>query len=128
MIGFTTVQRGRVLRVAPRRLLLRRANPEPLATERNTANTAPLLRSLLRLPSDYGALCWVLILWGQPFFWWLYGLLFVANLVIVLAALPVWFRSKPKAIKVINFARFFYRARCKPVTRRSRGATHPFWR
>jgi hypothetical protein len=46
------------------------------------------MRSLLRLPSDYGLLCWVLVLWGTTLFWWVYGLLFLANLAILVAALP----------------------------------------
>lgn len=79
--------------------LLRRVSPDPAATAPPVGH-APLLRSLLRLPSDYGVLCWVLIFWGTPFFWWLYGLLFLANLVILLAALPVWFKQA-KAINVV---------------------------
>ncbi len=73
--------------------LLRRINPDPASREASPTGHAPLLRSILRLPSDYGVLCWVLVLWGTPLFWWIYGLLFVANLVILLAALPVWFRQ-----------------------------------
>ena len=72
--------------------LLRRVNPDPAAAAPPVGH-APLLRSLLRLPTDYGVLCWVLIFWGTPFFWWFYGLLFLANLVILLAALPVWFKQ-----------------------------------
>lgn len=73
--------------------LLRRVTPEPAADAPRPSDHAPLLRSILRLPSDYGVLCWVLVFWGTPMFWWFYGLLFVANLVILLAALPVWFRQ-----------------------------------
>jgi hypothetical protein len=73
--------------------LLKRTNPQS-CTHASAPNTnAPLLRSLLRLPSDYGLLCWLLILWGTPLFWWAYGLVFLANLVILCAALPVWFRQ-----------------------------------
>jgi phosphatidylglycerophosphate synthase len=79
--------------------LLRRITPEPATDASRPPDHAPLLRSILRLPSDYGVLCWVLIFWGTPFFWWFYGLLFVANLAILLAALPVWFRQA-KAITV----------------------------
>ncbi|MGA9146386.1 MAG: CDP-alcohol phosphatidyltransferase family protein [Candidatus Nanopelagicales bacterium] len=100
VIGFTTVS---VVAFFAWLLvdLLRRANPEPAVAELRPQTHAPLLRSLLRLPSDYGVLCWVLIFWGTPVFWWLYGLLFAANLVIVLAALPVWFRQA-QAIKVVT--------------------------
>ena len=73
--------------------LLRRVDPEPVSEATRPSDHAPLLRSILRLPSDYGVLCWVLVLWGTPVFWWLYGLLFLANLVILIAALPVWFRQ-----------------------------------
>ncbi|MGV1036251.1 MAG: CDP-alcohol phosphatidyltransferase family protein [Candidatus Nanopelagicales bacterium] len=73
--------------------LLRRAEPNPPVEPSRTSGKAPLLRSILRLPGDYGVLCWVLILWGSVLFWWAYGLLFAANLVILLAALPVWFRQ-----------------------------------
>ncbi len=73
--------------------LLRRTASEPSVPTNRPNDKAPLLRSLLRLPSDYGVLCWVLVLWGTSLFWWAYGLLFLANLLILVAALPVWFRQ-----------------------------------
>jgi phosphatidylglycerophosphate synthase len=77
--------------------LLRRASPAVVAAAK-PEGPAPLLRSLLRLPSDYGLLCWVLVLWGVTIagfslFWWVYGVLFLANLLILVAALPVWYRQ-----------------------------------
>lgn len=81
--------------------LLRRASPEQNAAQVHPPGHAPLLRSVLRLPSDYGVLCWVLIFWGSPFFWWFYALLFLANFVILFAALPVWFRQA-KAITPVR--------------------------
>lgn len=92
VIGFTTVN---VVAFFAWLLvdLLRRSTLEPSAPPDRPSNNAPLLRSLLRLPSDYGVLCWLLVLWGTGLFWWLYGLLFLANLLILLAALPVWFRQ-----------------------------------
>lgn len=79
--------------------LLRRADPAPVPTEARAVGHAPLIRSILRLPSDYGVLCWIFVLWGVPplggvaLFWWAYGLLFAANFVILLVALPVWYRQ-----------------------------------
>lgn len=76
--------------------LLRRVSPTSSPEPRPTGD-APLLRSLLRSPNDYGIQCWVFVLWGFSLFWWAYGLLFLANLVILLAALPVWFRQAKAA-------------------------------
>ena len=92
VIGFTTVS---VVAFFAWLLvdLLRRVSPEPDADAARPTGHAPVMRSLLRLPSDYGLLCWVLILWGTGLFWWVYGLLFLANLAILMAALPVWFRQ-----------------------------------
>lgn len=81
--------------------LLRRATPATQPVDPIPAGHAPLLRSILRLPSDYGVLCWVLILWGTSLFWWAYGLLFLANLLILLAALPVWFRQAKSLSKPV---------------------------
>lgn len=92
VIGFTTVN---VVAFFAWLLvdLLRRVSGEPDAGAARPTGHAPLMRSLLRLPSDYGLLCWVLVLWGTTLFWWVYGLLFLANLAILIAALPVWFRQ-----------------------------------
>ena len=80
--------------------LLRRIHPDPAADTGPAPNHAPILRSILRSPSDYGLLCWVLVLWGTQLFWWAYGALFFANLLILLAALPVWYRQA-KAVAAI---------------------------
>jgi phosphatidylglycerophosphate synthase len=52
---------------------------------------ATALRSLLRLPSDYGLLVLTFLLWASPAFPAIYAVLMAANLVILLAALPTWF-------------------------------------
>jgi phosphatidylglycerophosphate synthase len=54
---------------------------------------APVLRSLLRLPADYGLLALSFVLFATPLYAPLYALLLVANAVILVAALPVWFRQ-----------------------------------
>lgn len=55
------------------------------------AQPAPVLRSLLRLPGDYGLLALTFVLFALPAFPVAYALLLLANAVILLAALPVWF-------------------------------------
>ncbi len=78
--------------------LLRRATPGVPAGDKPQG--APLARSLLRLPSDYGLLIWVFALWGTSVFAGVYTLLFVANAAILALALPVWYRqaaSLPRA-------------------------------
>lgn len=80
--------------------LLQRSSGTPTTAEvRASSGRAPLLRSLLRLPSDYGVLCWVMVLWGLWLFWPVYVLLFLANFAILLAALPVWFRQAQRITK-----------------------------
>lgn len=76
--------------------LLQRAAHVQVPHSRDSG-TAPLLRSVLRLPSDYGLFLWIFLLWGTAAFWWAYALLFAANLVILLAALPVWYRQAAAA-------------------------------
>lgn len=71
--------------------LLRRAAPHAPAGDKPQG--APLARSLLRLPSDYGLLLWIFVLWGSPLFVWVYGALLAANLAILALALPVWYRQ-----------------------------------
>lgn len=78
--------------------LLQRSHRVATTASNRPPDHAPLMRSLLRLPSDYGLLCWVMIFWSTIIFWWLYVLLFIANLLILLLALPVWFRQA-KAIQ-----------------------------
>jgi phosphatidylglycerophosphate synthase len=57
------------------------------------AQPAPALRSLLRVPSDYGLLALTFAWFAAPLFAATYTLLLVANFVILMAALPVWFRQ-----------------------------------
>lgn len=71
--------------------LLRRSTPGAPAGDKPQG--APLARSLLRLPSDYGLLLWVFVLWSTPLFAWSYAALLAANLGILLLALPVWYRQ-----------------------------------
>lgn len=80
--------------------LLRRVTPGVPAGDKPQG--APLSRSLLRLPSDYGLLLWIFVLWGTTAFDWVYGLLLLANAAILALALPVWYRQaaalrRPKA-------------------------------
>lgn len=52
------------------------------------------VRSILVLPTDYGLLCWVFLLYGAPAVFVLaYGLLFVGNGLFLIAALIKWFRD-----------------------------------
>ena len=55
---------------------------------------APVLRSLIVLPNDYGVLCLVMLAlaWQTPFTV-LYGLLFAANVLFLAAGLARWFRE-----------------------------------
>jgi phosphatidylglycerophosphate synthase len=57
-----------------------------------SAEPAPVLRSIIVLPADYGVLCISFLLLGvQPVFIWLYALLMVANLVFLFGAWPRWY-------------------------------------
>lgn len=71
--------------------LLRRATPG--AAEAARPQRAPVARSLLRLPSDYGLLLWVFVAWSTPVFLWSYSALLAANVAITALALPVWYRQ-----------------------------------
>lgn len=58
------------------------------------AGRAPVLRSLLALPTDYGLLCLVfLVLSVTEVFLALYGLLLLGTAAFLAAALPTWFRE-----------------------------------
>lgn len=59
----------------------------------STPTTAPVMRSLLRAPSDWGVVCLVFVVWSTPVFAPAYTLLMLANAGITLAALPVWYRQ-----------------------------------
>lgn len=76
--------------------LLQRAKGVKVAHARDSGK-APILRSLLRSPSDYGVFLWTFVLWGTTAFWGVYALLFVACLAILVAALPVWYRQTAAA-------------------------------
>lgn len=66
-----------------------------IATAHRTADRspAPVMRSLLRLPSDYGLFALTFTWFATPFFVVSYTALLVANTAILLAALPTWFRQ-----------------------------------
>lgn len=66
---------------------------EDRALPRSGPPPAPVLRSLLRTPSDYGLLALTFAWFATPLFFVTFTLLFVANAVILLAAVPVWFRQ-----------------------------------
>lgn len=65
--------------------------PAPLASPAD--EPAPALRSLLRLPGDYGLLAVLFTLFATPAFMPAYTLLLLANAVILAAALPVYFQQ-----------------------------------
>lgn len=51
-------------------------------------------RSLLLLPTDFGIVCLVFLVWGWPFlFFWLYSALAAASLMFLLLAAVKWFRE-----------------------------------
>lgn len=60
---------------------------------------APVVRSLLRSPSDWGVFCLLFLVWPTSVFMIGYGLLAVANLLIVALALPVWFRQAGRSAR-----------------------------
>jgi phosphatidylglycerophosphate synthase len=64
---------------------------QPSGLGRQGPTSAPVLRSLLRLPADYGLLALSFCLFATPLFAPTYALLLVANSLILVAALPVWF-------------------------------------
>jgi phosphatidylglycerophosphate synthase len=69
--------------------LLRRAAGESVAKPAG----APVMRSILRAPSDWGIFVLLFLLWSSPVFLPAYGVLMVVNLTITLVALPVWYRQ-----------------------------------
>ncbi len=74
---------------------LRRAASARGGPRMATASTAaPVWRSVLALPTDYGVLCvaFVLLAW-QPAFLLVYGLLLLGNLAFLALALPAWYRE-----------------------------------
>lgn len=65
---------------------------DPTAAPKPTG--APLLRSLLSAPTDYGVLCVVFLLWGWPqLFLGAYAVLLAGTAGYLLLGLPKWFRA-----------------------------------
>ncbi|MBO1756834.1 CDP-alcohol phosphatidyltransferase family protein [Allobranchiibius sp. CTAmp26] len=65
-----------------------------LGTVPATDAPAPVLRSLLVAPTDYGVLLLTFVLLGEHhLFLWVYGLLLVANIAYLAAGLAKWFRE-----------------------------------
>lgn len=75
--------------------LLRRAHVAQTGQSRDGSPTrAPLLRSLLALPIDYGLLCLVFLLLSNPLaFTTLYTLMFAGSVIVFAASLRSWFRE-----------------------------------
>ncbi len=72
---------------------LRERRP-PLAEGESAALPAPVLRSILVLPTDYGLLCLIFVVLSMTsVFLSLYGLLLAGCLLFLVAALPTWFRE-----------------------------------
>ncbi len=65
--------------------------PKPTAPTPSREGRAPVMRSLLRLPGDYGLLALTFVWFSTMVFAVSYVLLLVANAAILLLALPVWF-------------------------------------
>lgn len=71
--------------------LLRGARGAPSSHDRGGGTAA---RSLLLLPTDFGVLCWVFVLWGWPaVFLPVYGLLLAVHAVFLALAVPRWRRA-----------------------------------
>jgi phosphatidylglycerophosphate synthase len=71
--------------------LLKRTKQAPPPTQTGRAS---VLRSLLTVPTDYGLLCVVFLLWGAPaVFVAAYGLLLLGNACYLALGLPKWFRD-----------------------------------
>lgn len=69
----------------------RAADPSSVPPAATQATHAPALRSILRLPSDYGLFALTFLWFATPAFLITYGVLFAANVAILAAALPTWF-------------------------------------
>lgn len=88
-LGFTIVATVFFFAIILAEQLRRRAG----VPDETAQTTAPVLRSLLVLPADYGLMCVAFALLGFPTaFAWLYGALFACNALILLAALRRWHR------------------------------------
>jgi phosphatidylglycerophosphate synthase len=74
--------------------LRRAASDIGFSARPDTHQAAPVLRSLIVLPADYGLLCLSFALLIAPaVFIWVYGLLAAANVVFLVGALPKWYRE-----------------------------------
>jgi phosphatidylglycerophosphate synthase len=73
--------------------LLRRTTGQSVAKPAK----APVMRSILRAPSDWGIFALLFVVWSTPLFLPAYGVLMLVNLTITLAALPVWYRQTEQA-------------------------------
>jgi phosphatidylglycerophosphate synthase len=75
--------------------LLRRAHRARTgASPAPTSQAAPVWRSILALPTDYGLLCLVFLLLASPrTFAVVYGLMFAGSVVLFVASLHSWFRE-----------------------------------
>jgi phosphatidylglycerophosphate synthase len=75
--------------------LLRRAHVAQSGPSREVSSArAPLLRSLLALPVDYGLLCLAFLLLSSPrAFFAVYGVMFAGSVVVFAASLRSWFRE-----------------------------------
>ena len=70
---------------------LRRAGAQPGTPQVQPNEPAPVLRSIIVLPADYGVLCLAFLFLGvQPVFVWIYSLLMLANLFFLFGAWPKW--------------------------------------
>ena len=73
---------------------LRRAEGSPGQPAATADHVAPMLRSLLVLPTDYGLTCLVFVAIGFPrVFLALYGLLFAGTLLFLIAVSVKWYRE-----------------------------------
>ena len=69
----------------------RASEPAPVVVP--AAERVSRIRAAVKLPLDYGTLCWSVVLIGAPAaFVTVYGLLFACNLGYLVVALPRWFR------------------------------------
>ena len=60
----------------------------------DSTEPAPVLRSLIVLPGDYGVLCLAFLTLGlHPVFRWVYGLLMLAGFLLLAVAVPRWYRE-----------------------------------
>lgn len=73
---------------------VKRGGTSVTTSQVNPNEAAPLLRSILVLPNDYGVLCVALFFLGvHAVFVPLYTVLFAANVLLLLAALVRWYRE-----------------------------------